>query len=1063
MGDKEEKKHGVQLLIVMKNHFVETKSIPLRCLKSSSTAYGALKVRAVFHARMLKKAADLKGGYMPNQPMSVRANDDETFTIFDGNHRYEAINYLIAHGAQNQPYTEDTMIPCVVYSSSLPAQVAMKFATLTNELQLCAAGGTALDFLRFLLNLSRERITEGDTPTVKSIYETFTHMFGDAGVDMPKFATYRYTTRAIHFLTFLVGPVPPLMATGETDYGKGFNAFNDAEELQDLDAPDIRLIIFAAAKLFSVKIDRSELDPMVLDQETFLTVAFTKKLHQKVSPTSFLHPNITSFDTKGLATLGFPEISKTCPNIPKDVVPGILYIRMLWAHWIVSGGIPADKAKCLDICNDLTAHLQAWDRYIVQDKAKVKLHGDYEDELPGGSAEKYLETLDPKIQEQLMAEVTVKAVLADDWPEVAETVATRLLLVKKDVIAFGRQTCKHSMDFVNQDFKPIQERPVAEVAWFDMRRCSDMLADLKDFIPRWREEASGETSDFKEPEFKAGHRIKTAGGVLMFMSALHLLQKPGVGGGSTAVVADLHDLKKKMMDDWHVKWEENAGDGKKIEDYPKTVQGGLSFTGIDSDISNGLRVVTKAEIAANTLKVLNAMKTKARASRAIQIRRLKQEAEDSRKLEREAAIVRETKQHGDREIKAENNAQEVQRNWDAKFADLDLFGMPTNRYRVLGIPPLKAKLLAVPEPEYEKQPPCVVAYLMNLKEPDDMARAFMAVYRGGQNARIYFIDVENTKSDLEELAAELKDIVMHFKDTTDALGGFKGKISILCKPSHQSAAYRALTSNGFVDFDASQYTAGVGEDAYTLADKAGVNNQGEEDWDVHANLLPHPGETCYTRTLAPMFLIISAGTAQQLPCADRDVFKTGATYRRDILSQIVAPNWTSTVATKYRYEFNMSKHWSTSEKYPKEFALANFFFWHLREGDSIVVRGSLRTGLVARCLGHPVFFVTTLAKEAFAIKAFKDLSLLADPLIIGEYFKGYKPYEHLMTVVQWCMEARKAQLFDAYQLLLQQPLTINERFKRSEFFWTEAFKGTKCRPFIVGHPTRYCALFICPL
>ena len=212
-----------------------------------------------------------------------------------------------------------------------------------------------------------------------------------------------------------------------------------------------------------------------------------------------------------------------------------------------------------------------------------------------------------------------------------------------------------------------------------------------------------------------------------------------------------------------------------------------------------------------------------------------------------------------------------------------------------------------------------------------------------------------------------------------------------------------------------------------------------------------------------MFLIISAGTEKHVPPADKHILRAGFNYRRDILSEISSPMWTSTHTSKYRYEFNVSKHWVTSSEYPKEFALANFFFWHLREGDTIAVRGSLRTALVARALGTPVFYVTTETKTAVGEKAFKDLALLADPYIADMYFHGYANFEHLLTVVEWCMEGRKSPGLDAYALLIQQPRTMEERFLRSDNFWTDACSAMKCSPFIVSHPTRYVLIVCCSL
>ena len=130
-------------------------SIPWHLLRSGHAPDSSLKVRKVLRARMLQKVEHLKGGYMTNFPFSVRANGDGTFTVFDGNHRYHAIQHYINQGDDlpDNPYTKDFAVPCIVYKNATPDPLAMAYASLTNDVQRCAAGGTAMDFLRFTTNI----------------------------------------------------------------------------------------------------------------------------------------------------------------------------------------------------------------------------------------------------------------------------------------------------------------------------------------------------------------------------------------------------------------------------------------------------------------------------------------------------------------------------------------------------------------------------------------------------------------------------------------------------------------------------------------------------------------------------------------------------------------------------------------------------------------------------------------------------------------------------------------------------------------------------------------------
>jgi len=133
-------------------------------LRSGLLPSSDLKVRRVFTVNMLAKAEQLKTGYTTAFMMCVRDNEDGTYTVFDGNHRYHAIGHWIKKGKElpNNPYSPEFQIPCLVYKRSLPNEQAMHYATVINDMQRYSRGGSTLDFLRFLKNLrAQEEKTTG--------------------------------------------------------------------------------------------------------------------------------------------------------------------------------------------------------------------------------------------------------------------------------------------------------------------------------------------------------------------------------------------------------------------------------------------------------------------------------------------------------------------------------------------------------------------------------------------------------------------------------------------------------------------------------------------------------------------------------------------------------------------------------------------------------------------------------------------------------------------------------------------------------------------------------------
>jgi hypothetical protein len=195
-------------------------------LVSGADADSELKVRKVFRDRVMKKVEVLRRGYINSFPFSVRKNENGTYTVFDGNHRYHAISQLISKGVDG--FTNDMRISCIVYGTSLPVGLAMQHASTLNDIQRCSAGSSTLDYLRFLTNIQQQCTDKlsntGQAPslnTVKTYVEGFFN--NNAGVS-PNELSPRYKSKLTvgHALSFLkcLGP----------------DAFQEAERLQDLDA-----------------------------------------------------------------------------------------------------------------------------------------------------------------------------------------------------------------------------------------------------------------------------------------------------------------------------------------------------------------------------------------------------------------------------------------------------------------------------------------------------------------------------------------------------------------------------------------------------------------------------------------------------------------------------------------------------------------------------------------------------------------------------------------------------------------------------------------------------------
>jgi len=130
-------------------------------------------VRRTSKARVHQKAKDLRAGYNTAFPVLARLKPPGSANmfpwLFDGRHRYFAMKMLMEHDPPptgNHPYTVDYPIPTVLFEHTMPDSLCRRYGMVTNDIQTCAAGGTAMDILRFLHNEAKELSDRGLDQTV---------------------------------------------------------------------------------------------------------------------------------------------------------------------------------------------------------------------------------------------------------------------------------------------------------------------------------------------------------------------------------------------------------------------------------------------------------------------------------------------------------------------------------------------------------------------------------------------------------------------------------------------------------------------------------------------------------------------------------------------------------------------------------------------------------------------------------------------------------------------------------------------------------------------------------
>ena len=105
-----------------------------------------------------------------------------------------------------------------MYGPGIPVDLAMNYASLVNDMQMCADGGTALDLLRFMLNLQAQTEKSESSVTAKTVKDTMASCFETRNLSVPT------AWKAVNFVQNVLKFLKAL----------GTKGFQEAERLQGL-------------------------------------------------------------------------------------------------------------------------------------------------------------------------------------------------------------------------------------------------------------------------------------------------------------------------------------------------------------------------------------------------------------------------------------------------------------------------------------------------------------------------------------------------------------------------------------------------------------------------------------------------------------------------------------------------------------------------------------------------------------------------------------------------------------------------------------------------------------
>ena len=103
-----------------------------------------------------------------------------------------------------------------MYGPGIPVDLAMNYASLVNDMQMCADGGTALDLLRFMLNLQAQTEKSESLVTAKTVKDTMASCFETRNLSVPT------AWKAVNFVPNVLKFLKAL----------GTKGFQEAERLQ---------------------------------------------------------------------------------------------------------------------------------------------------------------------------------------------------------------------------------------------------------------------------------------------------------------------------------------------------------------------------------------------------------------------------------------------------------------------------------------------------------------------------------------------------------------------------------------------------------------------------------------------------------------------------------------------------------------------------------------------------------------------------------------------------------------------------------------------------------------
>ena len=967
----------LEILPILRSHEYGYRKVAFSRLISSMDPSGDLKVRKVFKERLMANVKKVQGGWMANQVFTVRATGDPMdsktkFTIFDGTHRYHGVDYIIHVLKDLKIFSMEWDAPCLIYKKSLPDDTAMTFATLVNEMQKLSSSGTTLDFMRFLANLrKRQAKTDSEGALANNIYAAMNSMFRHMGEEAPAKANISYIKSAIKFLKLI-----------------GEAGFAEAERLQD----HVGAGVFQYVKRLTDTEERPELkDDAVL---TSVQKFGSSKTGGKKSP-CFL-PDSTWIFEVSLAKLvtGKAQVGTSGFN------PINMYLRALWAYWIITGGKTCSKEQAKGIIKRLVDDMKNWVKVDVGPSMKIHM-----------TACTWWNTLPVDRKLQIMDSVDENKLEPIDWEKQkgAEGILCLKLTVPQAemvrlIVMHGEEElpAEKVNENVLRELPFPGTYPSLQILFHDIKVLHKLAAQLALHMPLDQELAP----ENMELSLENAKESFIAAVEVILCSELNVVMTPT---GDTSQIKNVPSIKTKVVNNWFKFYQEEM---KELGDKPEVLRTGETFHHCRTDIKDAIEKqnILQAQV--------NAHKNK---QKMIEVNRMlqKKEAEEAERTRLAARTVE--RQHAKVDELVLWNAR-----WDKMHKkDQEVRAKDTEEhYRII-----------------------------------EMPKSWTSQHAGWKGEAGKAKANKSWLLDLANLVLNVKDSLLSGDDLLTYLDrmllnlstlGFEGVISVVCVEWQQKEVYTSLLKSTYDQLDPSPYIIGHTRTAFTLEDKYGVMSG--DDWGMSRNLSEKTKQQFGHGH--PECQIISAMTKGAPAFKDQESWNGGeAAFLRHFSEN--NPQHKTFHADKFHFSVNTSKDWTSG--YPWAHAFANFLYWRTVPATTVgYITHDAEDNLlpvVTAVMRRKTLVICTPKEKPVIAKALLTAYYISDPENAA-YWTGYQKDLTFLLHVEFALGAAAHATMDAFQLLMSQTASEDDRYSRGTNFFCKAWKGLKILPKKVSVPEK---------